>query len=81
MYMHTLITHAHTLYPFEHIQENASKKLIRRVLRLTKSPLAPQCHRERRIPQKNIPPFLRHQSVKSGGATALLTIQTQVGSQ
>jgi hypothetical protein len=37
-YIHTLTSmSARTLYPYEHLRETKSKKLIRRVLRLTKS--------------------------------------------
>jgi hypothetical protein len=58
--------HIRTSYPYEHHRETGSKKLIRRVLRLTKSPYtrSPRCWREHRLPPKNIT-FMRHQSVES----------------
>jgi hypothetical protein len=49
--------HIRTSYPYEHHRETGSKKLIRRVLRLTKSPRTSRCRRKRHLPLNNILPF------------------------
>ena len=79
-----LWTHTRTPYPYEHLRETEPAG---RVLRLTKSPQAPRCRRERRLPLKNIPPKwetpvpnLGFELWWAGGTTTLLTILPQAGS-
>ena len=79
-----LWTHTRTPYPYEHLRNTESAG---RVLRLTKSPRAPRCRRERRLPLKNIPPKwetptsnLRFELWWAGGTTTLLTILPQASS-
>ena len=56
-------THARTPYPYEHLRNTESAG---RVLRLTKSPRAPRCRRERRLPLKEYSAFYATHSVKPG---------------
>ena len=73
----------HTL-PYEHLRKTEPAG---RVLRLTKSPRAPRCRRERRLPLKNIlskwktpASNLGFELWWAGGTTTLLTILPLAGS-
>jgi hypothetical protein len=54
---HSFFYETRTPYLYVHLRGTESKKLIRRVLRLTKSSRTARRRRERRLSLKNIPPF------------------------